>query len=95
MLEIEKVIVFVSCLMQLLHVCRTPNCGAYVDKENIKIVRNGGQLSVTSLCNNHHSNTWASSPTFGEGRSAVAVINIILAVNSLRTGLHIKQVLGN
>ena len=58
----------------------------------MKVVRNGAMISVRSVCNNHHEQTWDSCPTLGTGASAVAVINLLLAVNLLTTGLHIKQV---
>jgi hypothetical protein len=86
------VIVFFSSLMSLLSICREPNCGSLVERDNMKVVRNGAMVSVRSVCNNHHEHTWNSSPTLGTGASAVAVINILLAVNALTTGLHIKQV---
>ena len=58
----------------------------------MKIVRNGAKVRVHMLCNNHHQETWDSSPSLGTGVHQVAEINVLVAVYSLLTGLHIKQV---
>ena len=78
--------------MTLLSICREPNCGSFVERDNIKIVPNGAMIRVHTTCNNHHVKTWDSSPMLGTGRKAIAVINILIGVYSLLTGLHIKQV---
>ena len=90
--EVRKVIVFMSSLLSLFSICREPNCGSYVERENMKVVLNGAMIRVHTLCNNHHSRTWDSSPMIGTGRKTMAVINILLCVYCLVTGLHIKQV---
>ena len=90
-LDSPKVIVFMSSLMSLLSVCREPNCGAVVDKDNMKIVHSGAMVRVHTLCNKNHSSTWESSPSIGSGNKSVAIINIIIATYCLLTGLHIKQ----
>ena len=81
-----------SSLLDLLSICRSPNCGSLVAEENMKVVRNGAMIRVHMVCNNHHAETWDSSPTIGSGASEVAVINIMLAVYTLVTGLNVKQV---
>ena len=50
-----KLIVWISCLMQLFTVCREPGCGALVDKNNIKTRMKGAFLSVDATCNSGHS----------------------------------------
>ena len=76
----------------LLSVCRHPNCGSVVERSNMKIIRNGAKIKVNLLCNNSHKETWDSSPSIGTGTRQVAEINVLIAVYSLLTGLHIKQV---
>ena len=87
----SKVIVFMSSLLSLLSVCKEPNCGSVVDKENMKIVHNGTMIRVHMVCNNSHATSWESSPCINDGRKSVAVINIIIATYCLLTGLHVKQ----
>ena len=86
-----KVIVFMSSLLSLLSVCREPNCGSVVDRENMKIVHNGAMIRVHMVCNNNHATAWESSPCISNGKKSVAVINIIIATYCLLTGLHVKQ----
>ena len=90
-LDSSKVIVFMSSLISLLSVCKEPNCGSVVDRENMKIVHNGAMIRVHMVCNNNHATTWESSPCINDGRKSVAVINIIIATYCLLTGLHVKQ----
>ena len=87
----SKVIVFMSSLLSLLSVCKEPNCGSVVDRENMKIVHNGAMIRFLKVCNNIHKTTWESSPCINDGRKSVAVINIIIATYCLLTGLHVKQ----
>ena len=91
-MEGQKVIVYMTSLSSLLSVCRRPNCGSIVEKENIRVVKKGAMLRVHTLCNNSHTDTWDSSPSIGRGNSSMAEINILLAVYVLLTGLHVKQV---
>ena len=88
-----KVIVSMPHLLDLLCVCREPNCGSSVSKENMKVVSNGSMLRVYTLCNNNHSRTWESSPMIGTGKKAISATNVQLASFCLLTGLHIKQLL--
>ena len=81
-----------TSLHKLLSICRRPNCGSCVEKENMKVVRNGAMIRVHTLCNNSHSDTWESSPSVGSGPKAMSEINILLAAYTLVTGLHVKQV---
>ena len=81
-----------SCLYALLSVCRRPECGTLVEKENIKVVKNGAMVRIGTLCNNSHTESWDSSPSVGSGTGAIPVINILLSVYTLLTGLHVKQV---
>ena len=92
LLDAQKVIVFMSSLLTLFSICRVPSCGSFVEKDNMRIVRNGAMIRIHTTCNNHHVQVWDSSPSLGTGRQAIAVINILIAVYSLLTGLHIKQV---
>ena len=88
----QRVIVNMSCLFTLLSVCRRPECGTLVERENIKVVRNGAMVRIHTLCNNSHMEKWDSSPSVGSGTGAIPVINILLSVYTLLTGLHVKQV---
>ena len=90
-IDSPKVIVFMSSLLSLLSVCREPDCGSAVDRDNMKIICSGAMVRVHMVCNKSHSTTWESSPSLGSGRKSVAIINIIIATYSLLTGLHIKQ----
>ena len=88
----EKVITTVDAIYELAKVCRVPNCGSVVDRENIKAIRIGGLLRLKCLCNNHHQFEWDSSPMLGSGPSAIASINVLLSSFCLTIGLHIQQV---
>ena len=91
-IEAKKVIVFLPSLLQLFSVCRVANCGSSVDDHNISIKPNGAMIRVHCLCNSSHSSEWDSSPMLGCGKSAVPVINILISIYCLTTGLHIHQV---
>ena len=81
-----------SSLLVLLSICKQPQCGSAVERENMKVVRNGAMIRVHMVCNNNHSTTWDSSPMLGTGKTAIAVINVLISTYCLLTGLHIKQV---
>ena len=91
-LDAPKVIVFMSSLLVLLSICKQPQCGSAVERENMKVVRNGAMIRVHMVCNNNHSTTWDSSPMLGTGKTAIAAINVLISTYCLLTGLHIKQV---
>ena len=83
---------FLPLLLQLFSVCRVANCGSSVDDENISVKPNGAMIRVHCLCNNNHSTEWDSSPKLGSGKSGIPVINVLLSIYCLTTGLHIHQV---
>ena len=91
-IEAKKIITFMPSLLLLFSVCRVPSCGSGVDKENITIKPDGAMVRVHCLCNNNHQTDWSSSPMLGSGKSKVAVINSLLSIYCLTTGLHIQQV---
>lgn len=92
-IETPKAIVFVPALLDAFKICREPNCGSYVEKENMKCKTVGASISIECLCNNNHFRVWNSSPVVGTGKEAIAVINILLATFCLTVGLHVNQVL--
>ena len=80
-------------MLGLFDVCREPNCGAACDRSNTKCTYSGAMLTVTTCCNNNHTNKWSSSPTVGTGKSKVATINTLLGTYSYLSGLNIKKVM--
>ena len=93
LLVTKQVIVSAPHLLELMSVCREPNCGGLVAKENIDVVVNGAMIRVRTLCNNNHEKVWDSSPMLGIGSEAISFINVQLASYCLLTGLHVKQVM--
>ena len=91
-LDASKAIVFMSCLLQLLSVCPLPGCGSAIDPENREVKEHGAVIVIHYTCNSHHSGHWCSSPSVGEGKKKVWVLNTVLASYSLTCGLHISQV---
>ena len=91
-LEDQKAIVFLSTLLQLFTVCHLSGCSSAVDPSNIEVIQHGAAIVVKYTCNQHHTQKWCSSPTIGEGRRTVYVINALLASYCLTCGLHISQV---
>ena len=83
-------------------------CGDMVDRSNIHTSFKGAALTVSATCNSGHTTQvepilywwlplipflqWTSSPFLGVGKWAVPVINVLLAVYTFTTGLHIDQV---
>ena len=86
-----KVIVFLSNLVSLFAACRLPECNSSVDPANIKVTYYGAMAEVKATCNENHTTFWQSCPTVGTGKAKAGVINILLSVYCLTTGLHISQ----
>ena len=91
-LEAPKAVVFLSNLLALFTICRTPGCHNLIDPSNVNVVEVGAAITVKYTCNASHSGEWHSSPYVGVGRSKVGVINILLSTYSLTCGLNITQV---
>ena len=91
-LDASKAIVFMSCLLQLLSVCPLAGCGSAIDPDNREVKEHGAVIVIHYTCNSHHSGQWCSSPSVGEGKKKVWVLNTVLASYSLTCGLHISQV---
>ena len=87
-----RVIVETDLLLELFSVCKYPGCGCAVDSENIQVTRIGAALRVKATCNDSHENVWSSSSKVGEGKKQMYLINILLAVYTLLSGLNIAQV---
>ena len=81
-----------SCLLQLFAMCQVAGCGNAVDPDNIVVTEHGAVIVVQYTCNGSHTRKWCSSPTVGQGKSKVWVLNTVLATYSLTCGLHISQV---
>ena len=86
-----KVIVYMTSLLSLFAVCRSPGCNSAVFPENIRVSYYGAMAEIKATCNADHTTFWQSSPTLGTGRKKVGVLNVLLAVYCLTTGLHISQ----
>ena len=67
-----------NLLLQLFRICKTENCGAAIDPDEVKITRNGAAIKIKACCNNSHVENWSSSPDIGEGRGKYPVINVEL-----------------
>ena len=90
-----RVIVETDLLLELFSVCKYPGCGCAVDSENIKVTRVGAALKVKATCNDSHDYLWSSSSKVGQGKNQMYLINILLAVYTLLSGLNIAQVSNN
>ena len=91
-LKADKVIVFLSCLMNLFAICQHSGCGSAIDPTNRGVVEHGAVMVVHYTCNSNHCGQWSSSPAVGQGKGRVWVLNTVLAAYSLTCGLHISQV---
>ena len=91
----KRVIVERDLLLKLFSVCKYPGCGCAVDSENVKVTRVGAALKVKTTCNDSHDYFWVSSSKVGQGKKQMYLINILLAVFTLLSGLNIAQVSNN
>ena len=91
-IDAAKAIVFIPALSELFNVCNIPMCGAACDKENRNIHYSGAMVCVSVVCNNGHKFSWKSSPTIGQGKKKVAVINVLLGSYGYLCGINVKKV---
>ena len=87
-----KIICSLSLLLTLFTACRLPSCRAAVDPANLTWSYSGAMITITTLCNDHHTTTWSSSPQVGCGKSKVATINILLWTMAYLCGVNVKKV---
>ena len=76
----------------LFTVCKYPECGAIVDRDDIKMSTIGAAVTIKATCANSHEYKWDSSTKVGESKRQMFRINIELASYVVLCGLDISQV---